>query len=154
MGNLFCQTTGTGLTVSFFAAIPIHPACSSSALLWINNHFALASPGAISLFVNPVLPSSRGYQKPAQVDQTEYAERATRAIPARGICVSTTVRNPPCVSLLIPTVWGIFPLGQISYWVSQWPWKHRICLSDSGRYPTHTLHCPQRASFAAFTPNL
>lgn len=27
-----------------------------------------------------------GYQKPAQVDQTEYAERATRAIPARGIC--------------------------------------------------------------------
>lgn len=65
VGNLFCQTIGTRLSVGFFAAIPIHPACYSSALSWINNHFALASPGAISYFVNPVLPSSRGYQKPA-----------------------------------------------------------------------------------------
>lgn len=26
-----------------FAAIPLHPACSSSPLLWINKHFVLAS---------------------------------------------------------------------------------------------------------------
>lgn len=62
VGNLFCQTTGTGLSVSFFAAIPIHPACSSSALSWINNQLCSGITGSHQLKIPVCKPCPSFFQ--------------------------------------------------------------------------------------------